>query len=68
MQDRKQRQREAIRAEAARRNITITARGKGYALRGVGVSLDVIDLAQLDSNDLVPFVSRESREARAWTG
>jgi hypothetical protein len=65
MQERKQKQREAIRQEAARRNITITTRGLGYELKGVGVSLMVLDLAHLTSGDLVPFVSRADREARA---
>jgi hypothetical protein len=65
MNDRKQKQREAIRAEAARRGITITQRGQGYELKGVGVSLRVLDLAQLDAHDLVPYVSRAAREARA---
>lgn len=65
MQDLKQKQREAIRLEAARRNITITARGQGYELKGVGVSIMVLDLASLASSDLMPFVSRADREARA---
>lgn len=65
MQDRKQKQREAIRAECERRNIKITPHGKGFALRGTGVSIDVLDLAYLTSSDLAPFVSRTNREARA---
>ncbi len=57
MQDRKQKQRDKIRAECARRSVTITPRGLGFELRGVGVSLRVLDLADLESAERVPFVS-----------
>lgn len=65
MQDRRQKQREAIMAECLLRGITVTARGRGFELKGIGVSLMVLDLAYLTSGDLVPFVSRANRESRA---
>ena len=60
MQDdpRKQRQREAIRAECQRRGIKVETRGNAFSLTGPGVSLLAADLANLDANDLRPYQSQ----------
>lgn len=55
MQDRTTQQREAIKAEAARRGIKVTQRGNGWKLHGPGVDIAVSDLANLDANDLAPY-------------
>ena len=65
MRDKNEQAREAIKAECVRRGITITQRGKGFELKGIGVDLSVIDLAYLVPSNLDPYVSRDSREARA---
>lgn len=64
-QDQKQKQREAITAECAKRGIAIERRGHVYTLTGVGVDLSTIDLAYLTPSSLDPYVSRDAREARA---
>lgn len=68
MPDKNEQQREAITAECAKRGITITQRGQGFELKGIGVDLSTIDLAYLTPSSLDPFVSRADREARAFGG
>jgi len=41
------------------------ASGKIFALSGTGVSLKVLDLADLDTDSLAPYVHRDDREGRA---
>jgi len=57
--DRKQQQRETIRAECLKRGIKVEPRGIAFALSGFGVDLIVADLAMLDAEALKPYQPRK---------
>ena len=63
--ERGRRQREAIRDEAARRNIRIIPRGRAFELRGPGIDMMCCDLAMLTEADLAPAIPRDAKQARA---
>lgn len=63
MQDHRQAQREAIRAEAARRHITIEQRGQCYLLHAPGIDLMTADLSALSLTDLQPFTPKTEKQA-----
>ena len=54
MQDRKSVQREAIKAQCEARGIKIEERERCYLLRGPGVDLMTVELADLSETDLLP--------------
>ena len=56
---RKQLQRDTIKAECARRSITIAQVGNAYQLSGPGVDLMVADLILLGVNDIEPYQPRK---------
>ena len=59
----RQRQRENVKAEAARRGITIIPRGACYLLTAPNLSLLVDDLAHIDARDFNPhFKGERDRE------
>jgi len=61
-----QQRRQAILDECARRDITITQRGQGYLLTGVGVRMLCADIGYLNENDLTPYTPRQPDEQRAF--
>ena len=63
MHDPRERRRQAIKAEAARRRIQVTQRGAAFVLLGPGVDLTVADLADVNvRTDLVPYMPRKHVE------
>ncbi len=62
MDQRKQQQREAIRAQCEARGIKLEQRECSYRLTGPGVDLICSDLANLDANDLRPQQPRKHVE------
>lgn len=62
MQDRRQAQRDLIRAECSKRHIKVSPRGQGYLLTGIGVRLMCADLADLGETDLQPYLPRKHVE------
>jgi len=65
MYDPKHNKREAIKAEAERRGITVTRLGQAYSLRGLGVSVLCADLADLSETDLAPVMPRTLKQVAA---
>ncbi|OGA36833.1 MAG: hypothetical protein A3G80_02610 [Betaproteobacteria bacterium RIFCSPLOWO2_12_FULL_62_13b] len=59
--DQRQQRREAIRAQCEARGITIAQQGACYLLRGPGVDLMTVDLADLSETDLLPYGSSGPR-------
>jgi hypothetical protein len=59
MDQRKQRQRETIMNECRRRGVVVEERGECYLLHGPGVDLAVADLANLDMQDIEPYMPRK---------
>lgn len=62
-QDRRQAQRETIKAEASRRGIKIERREQCFRLTGPGVSVLCADLGDLSETDLQPYQPRKHVEA-----